>query len=92
MGPMSDAAVDPSQDFEAALQRLEEIVKILEDGDLALDSALELFEEGIRLSRFCHGKLDKAERRVELLLKDGSGDLKRVQFDDGVESSIQDRE
>ena len=88
---MTHAAPDPSEDFEAALQRLEEIVRALEAGELSLDKALELFEEGIRLSRFCHGKLEKAERRVELLLKDGAGDFKRVRFDDGAES-VQDRE
>jgi exodeoxyribonuclease VII small subunit len=68
-------------DFEAALARLEEIVKALESGDLGLDAALELFEEGIRLSRLCHGKLEQAERRVELLLKDASGNLEAVPFE-----------
>ena len=56
-----------TKDFETALQRLEEIVKKLETGDLPLASALELFEEGVTLSRFCHTKLDEAERKVEIL-------------------------
>ena len=43
---MDDASTEPSQDFESALQRLEEIVKILEDGQLPLDQALEIFEVG----------------------------------------------
>jgi exodeoxyribonuclease VII small subunit len=68
-------------DFEASLARLEEIVKALESGDLGLDAALELFEEGIRLSRLCHGKLEQAERRVELLLKEASGNLEAVPFE-----------
>lgn len=80
---MADAGADPPPNFETALGRLEDIVKTLESGDLALEKALELFEEGIRLSRFCHGKLEKAERRVELLLKDGSGNVQAVPFDDG---------
>jgi exodeoxyribonuclease VII small subunit len=63
-------------DFETALKRLEEIVKKLENGELSLDSALELFEEGIKLSRFCHTKLEQAERRVEILLKNGSGEAR----------------
>jgi exodeoxyribonuclease VII small subunit len=68
-------------DFEAALKKLEEIVKKLESGELPLDSALELFEEGIKLSRFCHGKLEEAERRVEILLKNGSGQMRAVPFE-----------
>ena len=83
---MTDAAPDPPEDFEAALARLEEIVRSLEDGELGLDNALELFEEGIGLSRFCHGKLEQAERRVELLLKDATGEVKPILFDTGAES------
>ncbi|HEY2381176.1 MAG TPA: exodeoxyribonuclease VII small subunit [Terriglobia bacterium] len=68
-------------DFETALKRLEEIVKKLENGELPLDGALELFEEGIKLSRFCHGKLEQAERRVEILLKNNSGQPQAVPFE-----------
>ena len=68
-------------DFETALKKLEEIVKKLENGELPLDSALELFEEGIKLSRFCHTKLELAERRVEILLKNGSGQTRAVPFE-----------
>jgi len=56
--------------FEEALVRLEEIVKKMEDGDLTLEKSLDAFEEGIKLSRFCTKKLDEAERRVGILLKD----------------------
>jgi exodeoxyribonuclease VII small subunit len=73
---MSDAP-----EFENALKRLEEIVKKLENGELSLDSALELFEEGIKLSRLCHTKLEEAEHRVEILLKNGSGPARAVPFD-----------
>ena len=73
---MSDAP-----DFETALKRLEEIVKKLENGELSLDSALQLFEEGIKLSRFCHTKLEEAERRVEILVKNNSGQPKAVAFE-----------
>lgn len=71
----------PSPDFESALKRLEEIVRKLEGGELSLDSALELFEEGIRLSRFCHSRLEQAERRVEILLKGKTGPLNAVPFE-----------
>jgi len=67
-------------DFETSLKRLEEIVKKLENGELSLDSALQLFEEGIKLSRFCHTKLEEAERRVEILLKNSSGQPRAVPF------------
>lgn len=68
-------------DFESALKRLEEIVKKLENGELSLDSALQLFEEGIKLSRFCHTKLEEAERRVEILVKNSSGPPRAVAFE-----------
>jgi exodeoxyribonuclease VII small subunit len=68
-------------DFETALKRLEEIVKKLENGELSLDSALQLFEEGIKLSRFCHTKLEEAERRVEILVKNSSGQPRAIAFE-----------
>ena len=67
--------------FEAALKRLEEIVRKLEGGELPLDTALELFEEGIQLSRFCNTTLEQAERRVEILLKNESGPPRAVPFE-----------
>ncbi len=61
--------------FEAALKQLEEIVQRLERGELPLEESLKLYEEGIRLSRLCHAKLEEAEGRIELLMKDARGDL-----------------
>ncbi len=55
--------------FEEALSRLEAIVNQLESGDLTLDRALVLFEEGISLSRLCSRKLEEAEGRIEQLLE-----------------------
>jgi exodeoxyribonuclease VII small subunit len=72
---------ETAPDFETALKRLEEIVKKLEGGDLTLDSSLELFEEGIQLSRLCHLKLGQAERRVEILLKNSEGAQQAVPFE-----------
>ena len=69
---MTDTEAAEAPDFEMALERLEHIVKTLEAGELALDNSIKLFEEGIRLSRFCHGKLAQAERRVEILLNSNS--------------------
>lgn len=56
------------QKFEIALKRLEEIVARMESGDLELDKALSLFEEGVSLVRFCTGKLDEAKKKVEILV------------------------
>jgi exodeoxyribonuclease VII small subunit len=59
---------DPTiKDFESAIAELESIVKTLEEGDLALEKSLELFERGVQLSRFCHSRLEEAERRIEIL-------------------------
>jgi len=55
------------KDFEAAIAELEAIVKKLEDGDLALEQSLELYERGVKLSRYCHTRLEEAERRIEIL-------------------------
>ena len=64
--------MDPTiKDFEAAIAELETIVKKLEEGDLALETSLELYERGVRLSRFCHARLEEAERRVEVLNERG---------------------
>lgn len=68
--------------FEASLARLEEIVKELEAGDLPLDLSLKLFEEGIKLSRLCNKRLEEAERRVEILLKDKNGSVISRPFDE----------
>jgi exodeoxyribonuclease VII small subunit len=61
--------------FEAALKKLETIVQRLEQGELPLEESLMLYEEGIRLSKFCHAKLEEAEGKIELLMKDARGDL-----------------
>lgn len=57
--------------FEQALQRLEQVVRELESGDLSLDRALALFQEGVALARQCGGQLDHAEARIEKLLQQG---------------------
>lgn len=72
---MAEPAAESEPSFEAALDRLEELVRSLEDGDLPLDDALKAFEEGVRLSRFCHGRLQAAERRIEILLQDQDGEI-----------------
>ena len=61
--------------FEKAMTRLENIVDELERGDLDIDKSLEIFEEGIKMSRLCSKKLNEAEARIEKLSKGKKGDL-----------------
>lgn len=68
---MSDTSI---KDFEAALAELDALVKKLEEGDLPLEQSLALYERGVQLSRFCHARLEDAERRIEILTE--RGDLK----------------
>lgn len=80
--------------FEEALEGLEKIVARLEGGEVPLDDALVLFEEGVRLSRFCGSKLDEAERRIEILMKGADGEWETTPFqEDGErEAAGDDRE
>lgn len=72
--------------FEEALNKLEKVVSRLEKGDIPLEESLKLFEEGVRLSRFCNQRLEEAEKRVEILLKDKEGILKPQPFDPSTSS------
>ena len=56
--------------FEDTLRKLEDLLRKMEGGDMSLEDSLKAFEEGIRLSRLCTERLDEAERRVEILLKE----------------------
>jgi exodeoxyribonuclease VII small subunit len=63
---------DPSiKDFEAAIAELESVVRKLEEGDLPLEQSLALYERGVQLSRYCHARLEEAERRIEILTDRG---------------------
>jgi exodeoxyribonuclease VII small subunit len=66
--------------FEESLSSLERIVAQLESGDLPIERALEIFEEGISLARRCQSQLDDAERKVEILLRE-RGAIKTIPFD-----------
>jgi exodeoxyribonuclease VII small subunit len=67
--------------FENALSQLESIVARLENGDLPLEDSLKLFEEGIKLSRFCNQKLNEAQKKVEVLLKGSGGESEPQPFE-----------
>ena len=61
--------------FEKAMSELEKIVEELERGDLDIDKSLEIFEEGIKMSRLCSKKLNEAEAKIEKLTKGKKGEL-----------------
>jgi exodeoxyribonuclease VII small subunit len=63
----------PAANFETQLASLERIVRELERGDLPLERSLELFEQGVKLSRECQERLNEAERRIEVLLRGADG-------------------
>ncbi|CAN5449700.1 hypothetical protein BH20ACI1_BH20ACI1_21210 [soil metagenome] len=75
---------EKKQSFETSLKELEKIVRGLEEGDLSLEESLKLFENGVKLSRECQERLNQAERRIEVLLKDGDGNpaLQTIQPED----------
>ncbi len=75
---------EKKQTFESSLKDLEKIVRGLEEGDLSLEESLKLFEDGVKLSRECQERLNQAERRIEVLLKDGDGNpvLQAIQPED----------
>ncbi len=75
------ATGEPPPSFESQLASLERIVRELERGDLPLERSLELFEQGVRLSRECQERLNEAERRIDVLLRDDAGRTTLVPFE-----------
>jgi exodeoxyribonuclease VII small subunit len=69
--------------FEEAMERLENIVESLESGDLSLEESLKIFEEGMKLVNFCSKKLEEAEQKVTMLIKDQNGKYSRQPFEVG---------
>ncbi len=69
--------------FEDALARLEGVVDRLESGELPLEESLRLFEEGVHLTKVCTHRLEEAERRITILLKDERGEVLESPFDEG---------
>lgn len=58
-----------AQSFESAIKRLEEIVELLDNKDVQLEEALKIFEEGVKLVKFCSAKLDETKKKIEILVK-----------------------
>lgn len=78
---MTDENTQDPASFEAALKELETIVKQMESGEAKLEESLQLFERGIKLSRYCSQKLEEAEKKIELLVKDARGEYKAMPFE-----------
>ncbi len=76
--------------FEKAMSRLEQIVEELEKGELDIDRSLEIFEEGIKMSRVCSKKLNEAEQKIEKLTKNQKGELVAELFPVGDEDDQDD--
>ena len=76
-----------SRSFESSLEELERIVRELEQGELPLERSLELFEQGVKLSRECQDRLTQAERRIEILMRDNQGRTAVRPFDPESELS-----
>ena len=74
-------------DFEKLFKELEEIVEKMESGDLTLQESLELFERGMKISKILKKELDSIEHKVEILLKDESGNIRKEEFDREIEES-----
>jgi exodeoxyribonuclease VII small subunit len=79
------------KNFETSLEELERIVRELEQGELTLEKSLELFEQGVKLSRECQERLNQAERRIEILMRDNQGRAVVRPFDPESELSGADR-
>jgi len=78
--------------FESSLEELERIVRLLEQGELTLEKSLELFEQGVKLSRDCQERLSQAERRIEILMRDNQGRASVRPFDPDTELSGSDED
>lgn len=77
--------------FEASLKKLEEIVRKLEGGTMPLDDAIKAFEEGVKHASLCARKLDEAEQKVELLIKQRNGSFRREPFEPCQENDLNER-
>lgn len=78
-------------DFEQAITELDQIVRALEQGDLPLEQSLALFERGVKLSRFCHERLEDAEKRIQVLTERGGLRDETAAFDKDLGPRQSDR-
>jgi exodeoxyribonuclease VII small subunit len=80
MGNEANPAAVPEEEnlsFEAAMERLEAIVGRLESGDVPLEQAIEMFQQGMKLSHLCSRKLEQVERKIEILVEENGSHTKK---------------
>jgi exodeoxyribonuclease VII small subunit len=82
---MSENTDVKKMSFEKALEELEQIVENMEDGDIPLDKMIEYFERGSSLSKQCRSKLEKLEKKIEVLMKDDGSEGEWADFDESSE-------
>ncbi|TVQ30249.1 MAG: exodeoxyribonuclease VII small subunit [Wenzhouxiangella sp.] len=93
MSKKRDPEQAPEPDFESAIKELESLVEKLESGDLGLADSLTHFEKGVRLSRQCHGLIDRARQAVEVLSSPEDESSARVlPFNESGDDSTKDDE
>ena len=85
-----DLGKNQQMDFEKAIKNLEEIVNKLESGGLSLDQSLAKFTEGVKLVKFCNKRLDRAEKKIELVLKEDEEYSDTVPFEDIAAGSVEE--
>lgn len=78
--------------FEDCLQRLESLVQEMESGNLPLEDILKKYEEGNRLVKLCAGKLNEAEQRIEILMKEKNGSLALKSFEESNDEGENSKE
>lgn len=75
---------EAEMDFEEAMSKLETIVRELENGDVPLEKAIDLYQQGMKLSQLCGGKLAQVERKIEMIVEE-DGEQRRKPFAAGLE-------
>jgi exodeoxyribonuclease VII small subunit len=76
----NEEIMDVKLSFEDALEKLEGHVRTLEQGELTLDESLHIFEDGMKLAKFCEKKLDEAEQKIEIMVEK-NGELVKEPFE-----------
>lgn len=72
---------EKTEKFETCLEKLEEIVQKLEEGEIPLDESLKAFEEGMKLAKACEDRLQEAQKKIEILMKNKDGKKVAMEFE-----------
>lgn len=81
---------EAEMDFEEAMSKLETIVRELENGDVPLEKAIDLYQQGMKLSQLCGGKLAEVERKIEMIVEE-DGEQRRKPFAAGLEGATDEQ-